>query len=164
MKKIVGVKGAYIMLGKVGENKNYLLQRVHPEMAWMAPSWTSALMAIGSLQPIPWASHCAFYNFSSGLFFGFWSFIFSFLVWSFVWTLILSIFFSYVVFCLDFGPFIFFSCSLANCFSFYLFTYPLVDFLKLSMPNPYKPYVQVVNLPKKSLQLLSYLVSRGLPI
>jgi hypothetical protein len=74
----------------------------------------------------------------------------------------LSIFFSCVVFFLDFGPFIFFSWSFAKCFSFYLFTYALVDFLILSMANPYKPYVQVVNLPQKSLQLLSYLVSRGL--
>jgi len=30
------------------------------------------------------------------------------------------------------------------------------------MPNPYKPYVQVVNLPQKPLQLLSCLVSKGL--
>jgi len=161
MKKIVGVKGAYRMLGNVGENSNYLLRWVHLETAWMAPSWTNAVMAVGSLRPIPWASHSAFYNFSCGLLFGLRSFLFSFLVWSFFWTLILSIFFSCVVFCLDFGPFIFFSCFLAKCFSFYLFIYPLVDFLKLSMPNPYKPYVQVVDLPQKSLQLLSYLVSKG---
>jgi hypothetical protein len=40
MKKILGMKGAYKMLGKVGENKNCLLRWVwvHPEMASMAPS------------------------------------------------------------------------------------------------------------------------------
>ncbi len=87
------------MLGKVGENKNCLLRWVwvHPEMASMAPSWTSALVAIGSFQPIPWASHCAFYTFNYGLLFGLQSFLFSSLTWSFVWTLILSIFFTCVV-------------------------------------------------------------------
>ncbi len=69
-----------------------------------------------------------------------------------------------VVFCLDFNPFLFF--LLVPCWVFfpfiYLFTYSLVDFLIVSMPNPYKSYVQVVNMPQKSFQLLSCIVARGL--
>ncbi len=39
--------------------------------------------------------------------------------------------------------FLFFSLALAMCFSFYLFTYSLVDFLRVSMSNPYKPIFEL---------------------
>jgi hypothetical protein len=113
------------MLGREAKNKNCLLWWVwvHLETTWTASSRTGALKAANSLQPIPLASHCAFCTFRCGLLFRVESFLFSSLVWSFVWTLILSIFFS---------------CSLAECFSFYLFTYSLVDFLEYPCPIPTK--------------------------
>ncbi len=83
-----------------------------------------------------------------------------------------------VVFYLDFNPFYFLHlCGLLfrlwsfyflflfPCWVFFLFKffiYSLVDFLRISMPNPRKPYVQVVTLPQKSFQLLNYVVARGL--
>jgi hypothetical protein len=66
---------------------------------------------------------------------------------------------------LDFSPFYFL--LLFPCWVFFLlflFTYSLVDFFRVSMPSPYKLYVQVVNLPQKSFQLLSCIVTRGLSI
>ncbi len=50
--KIVGVKGAYKMLGKEGENKNCLLGWVwvHPETT--TSSQTGALVSAGSLRPL----------------------------------------------------------------------------------------------------------------
>jgi hypothetical protein len=52
MKKIAGVRGAYKMLGKEGENKNCLLGWVwvHPETA--ASSQTGALVTAGSFLPL----------------------------------------------------------------------------------------------------------------
>jgi hypothetical protein len=69
---------------------------VHPETAWMASSWTGALVATCSLWPIPWPSHCAFVCFA-----------------------LLS-----VVFCLDFNPFCFlllFPCRVFFLLFIYLF-------------------------------------------
>jgi hypothetical protein len=119
------VRGAYKMLGREGENNNYLLRWVcvHPKTAWMASSWTGALVATSSLWPIPWASHCAFV-------------CFALLV---------------VIFCFHFNPFYFLLLFPCRVFFLYLFTYSLVDFLSVSMPNPYKPYVRVANLPQKVL-------------
>ncbi len=107
------------MMGKEGENKNYLLR------------WCLLVLS-GPFLGLPLVHLCVLH----------------FQMWSFVQISVLSIFFS---------------CSLAKCFSFYLFTYSLVDFLIVSMPNPYhKRYVHVVNLPQKSFQLLSYVVAKGL--
>jgi hypothetical protein len=57
--------------------------------------------------------------------------------------------------------FLLFPCHVFFLLFSYLFTYSLIDFLIVSMPSPNKPYVQVVNLPQKSFQLLNYVIARG---
>jgi hypothetical protein len=77
-------------------------------------------------------------------------FYFFFLPWSFVWTLVLSIFFSCVVFCLDFGPiYVLLLCGLLFGLWSYLFsslvwsfvwTSVLFMFIFVPLPNVF-PFI-----------------------